>query len=196
MGEGKNPYARADRFTKEAKAAGFAARSVFKLDAIQKRFRLLRPGQRVVDLGCSPGSWAQFAMVMVGKSGRVVGVDVEPPEVGGFTFLHASALDVDLDTLQQSLGGPADVVLSDMAPRTTGDVDGDHLRQIELAERALEVAVGLQSPWLVCKVFDGIDAPPFVERVRRALGAVDRVRPDAVRKNSREFFVVGHPKRP
>jgi 23S rRNA (uridine2552-2'-O)-methyltransferase len=150
-------------------------------------------GQRVVDLGCSPGSWLAFAQERVGASGVVVGVDIEEVKVGGATVLVRSIFDVTADELRAALGGPAHVVLSDMAPRTTGDPFGDHVRQIELARAALSIAKELLAPGgaFVCKVFDGEEAKAFVDEVRRAFRETRRIKPEAVRTNSRELYVVG-----
>lgn len=188
---GSNPY-RGDKLTERAREEGYAARSVYKLQELQKRFRLLRGGQRVVDLGCSPGSWWRYAAQVVGPGGVVVGVDIHEPEVRPGPWLHASVLELSADDLRQALGGDADVVLSDMAPRTTGDPFGDHVRQIELARRALSHAVACLRAGgaFVAKVFDGEDAPAFVDEVRGAFATVKRARPEAVRSRSREFFVV------
>jgi 23S rRNA (uridine2552-2'-O)-methyltransferase len=187
-----NPYKRPDRFTEQAKSEGYAARSVFKLREIQDRQRLLRRGQRVVDLGCSPGSWSRLAAEIVGRDGRVVGVDIQEPEQSFGPVIVASALEVTAEQLIAALEGPADVLLSDMAPNTTGDPSGDHFMQIELAQRALDLASAVLAPGgaMVVKVFDGADAPGFVQRVRAAFTETKRARPEAVRQNSREFFVV------
>lgn len=186
-----NPY-QGDRFTAKAREEGYAARSVYKLTEIQRRFQVLRPGQRVVDLGCHPGSWTRYALEQVGPRGVVVGVDLEETVVPGATLLRGSIEDVGVDALREALGGPADVVLSDMAPRTTGDAFGDHVRQIELARIAVDVALQLGKPGshLVLKVFDGEEAHDFVQSVRPRFEKVKRVRPEAVRQVSREFFLV------
>lgn len=187
-----NPYRRPDRFTEQAKSEGYAARSVFKLKEIHDRLRILRRGQKVVDLGCSPGSWSRFAAEIVGPQGLVVGVDLQEPEARYGPIIVASALEVTPEQLREALGGPADVLLSDMAPNTTGDPTGDHFLQIELAARALDLATALLAPGgaFVVKVFDGQDAPGFVTRVRQTFAETKRARPEAVRQNSREFFVV------
>jgi 23S rRNA (uridine2552-2'-O)-methyltransferase len=187
-----NPYRKPDRFTRQAKEEGYAARSVFKLREIQQRCRILRPGQRIVDLGCAPGSWLAYAAEVAGPSGVVLGVDIEEPTVRPGPVLVKSVYDVTADEIVAALGGPADVVLSDMAPRTTGDPTGDHFVQIELATRAFELACAVLAPGgaFACKVFDGQDAHGFVQRVRASFGELRRVRPEAVRQNSREFFVV------
>jgi 23S rRNA (uridine2552-2'-O)-methyltransferase len=186
-----NPYRRPDRFTRKAKDEGYAARSVYKLEDIQRRFRLLQQGQRVVDLGCFPGSWSRYALREIGKRGLLVGVDLEEPELDG-RWITRSVYDVTVEELSEALGGPADVVLSDMAPRTTGERLHDHVEQIELARRALDLAVALLRPGgsFVVKVFDGEDANPYCAEVKAHFGKLKRVRPEAVRKNSREFFAV------
>ncbi len=187
-----NPWKKADRFTQKAREEGFAARSVYKLQEIQRRLRPLAQGQRVVDLGCTPGSWWKYAAEVVGGRGVVVGVDIAEPDVQPGPFLARSALEVTPEELLEALGGPADVVLSDMAPRTTGDTFGDHVRQLELARRALELARAVLKPGgaFVCKVFDGEEAHDFVMDVRSSFGTVKRLRPEAVRRESREFFVI------
>lgn len=191
-GRADNPYRKPDRFTVQAKEEGYAARSVFKLKELQERHRILRPGQRVVDLGCSPGSWLVYAAEVVGRSGVVVGVDVNEPTARPGPVIVKSVLEVTAEELQEALGGPADVVLSDMAPLTTGDPTGDHFVQIELAARARDLAIALLRPGgtFVCKVFDGQDAHPFVLSLRPRFAEIKRARPEAVRKNSREFFLV------
>ncbi len=188
----KNPYARPDRFTRQARDEGYAARSVFKLKEIDQRFRLLAAGQRVLDLGNAPGSWSKFAIERVGRRGVVVGVDLTEVRIPGGTWLTRSVFEVGADELLTVLGGPADVVLSDMAPLTTGDALGDHVAQLELASCAANLAASLLAPGgsFVVKVFDGEDAPGFVTGLRGDYETVKRVRPEAVRQVSREFFVV------
>ncbi|MCA9488485.1 MAG: RlmE family RNA methyltransferase [Myxococcales bacterium] len=188
-----NPYRKPDRFTQQAKDEGYAARSVYKLTEIQKRFRVLAQNQRVVDLGCSPGSWLAYVAQVVGGRGLVVGVDINEPKVQPGPILVKSVLEVTAEELMEALGGErAQVLLSDMAPLTTGNTDADHYAQIELATRAFELALEVLAPGgaFVCKVFDGEDAHAFVQRVRASFTETRRVRPEAVRQNSREFFVV------
>lgn len=194
-----NPYRKPDRFTVKAKEEGYAARSVFKLKELQERHHLLRPGHRVVDLGCSPGSWLVYAAEQVGRGGLVVGVDLNEPAAKPGPVIVRSVLDVTPEELRAALGDRgANVVLSDMAPLTTGDPTGDHFVQIELASRARDLAIALLEPGgaFVCKVFDGQDAHPFVMSLRATFSEVKRARPEAVRKNSREFFVVATGFRP
>jgi 23S rRNA (uridine2552-2'-O)-methyltransferase len=189
---GKNPYARPDRFTQRAKEEGYEARSVFKLAEIQQRARLLGPGQAVLDLGCSPGSWSRYAAKEVGRRGVVVGVDLTEVADPVGPVLVRSVLEVTDEELLAALGRPPDVVLSDMAPLTTGDTFGDHVRQLELARAAALIAQRLLRPGgaFVVKVFDGEEVPDFLASLRPDYREVRRVRPEAVRQASREFFLV------
>lgn len=181
-------YKRADSWTKRAKAAGYAARSVFKLDEIERRFRVLPRQGRALDLGCFPGSWSKWLQE---RGLSVVGVDLQAPAFPG-TWIVRSVFEVTPEEI-----GPVDVVVSDMAPGTTGDRFGDHVRQIALADRALELAEACLKPGgsFVCKVFDGQDAPALVKRVQARFDEVKRYKPEATRDRSVEFFVVGKGKK-
>ena len=185
----KNPYQKGDRFTKKAKSEGFAARSVYKLSEIDQRTKLLKPGMRVLDLGCAPGSWSAYAAK---KASKVVGVDIKDvPNFPG-TFIHADIAEVSADRLREELGGSPHVVLSDMAQHTVGDKFSDHVPQMRLVELALDRALDLLEPGghFVAKVFDGQDAPAFVKSLRDHFETVRRFKPEATRKISREFFVL------
>lgn len=188
-------YKRPDAWTRKAKAEGYAARSVFKLDEIESRHRIL-PGRggSVVDLGCFPGSWSKW---LIEKGMRVVGVDLKAPALAGGTWIAASVMDVTADQLREALGGAADLVVSDMAPNTTGHTFTDHVRQVALADRALELAVDLLRPGgaFVCKVFEGEETAGFVARVNAAFADVKRLKPEATRGRSVEFFVVAKGKK-
>ncbi len=179
-----------DHYTQKAKDAGYGARSVYKLEEIQRRTKVIRQGARAVDLGCYPGSWSRY-LLQQGVS-RLVGVDFSVPDGIRGHFIEGSALDVEPATILEALGGPADLVVSDMAPKTTGNRQGDHLRQVALAQRALELACALLAPGgsFVTKLFEGPDAQAFVQGVRAHFATVRRVKPDATRKQSVELFVV------
>jgi len=187
-----NPYKKPDRFTQKAKEEGYAARSVYKLQEIDQRFKLLKRGQRVMDLGCAPGSWSAYAIEQIGPKGALVGIDLTPVSLPGGTFLTKSIFDVTPEELTQILGDKPEVVLSDMAPLTTGARDADHYAQIELATSALQVAVASLIPGgsFVVKVFEGQDAKAFELEVRKQFAVTKRMKPEAVRQNSREFFLV------
>jgi len=182
---------RPDHFTKKAKAEGFAARSVYKLEEIQRRFRILKRGARVVDLGCAPGSWSVYAASICGKR-WLVGMDISAMDAYPGTFLHGSILEIPTEQVEEALDGPADVVLSDMAPFTNGNRFSDHIRQLELAQAAFDTACRLLRPGgaFVVKVFDGQDAQEFTVAVRRRFKTVKRLKPPATRNQSVEFFLV------
>jgi 23S rRNA (uridine2552-2'-O)-methyltransferase len=182
-----------DHWNERAKKDGYSARSAYKLEEIQRRFRVIRKQPVVLDLGCAPGSWTQYLGRVTGYRGTVVGVDIQ--DVPGYpgTLLQDSVFDVDPARILELLGGPADLVMSDMAPNTTGNRFTDHVRQIELAEAARSIAAAVLRPGgnFVVKVFDGEDAPEFVLRMRRDYDKARRVRPEATRGKSVEFFMVG-----
>ncbi len=172
-----------DHYTRKAKDAGYGARSVYKLEEIQRRTRVVRRGSKAVDLGCYPGSWSRYLV----KQGvcRLVGVDFRVPEGIRGHFIQGSALEVTAEQLLEALDGPADLVVSDMAPNTTGNRLGDHLRQVELA-----VAVLKPGGAFVTKLFDGPEAQAYVLGVRPHFGKLRRIKPDATRRQSVELFVV------
>jgi 23S rRNA (uridine2552-2'-O)-methyltransferase len=193
-----NPYKKADHFTKEAKAAGYPARSVFKLEEIDRRARLLRQGMTVLDLGASPGSWALYAANKVGGKGKVLAVDLKPLETAlpqNATFVLGDAFALDDTTF--SAAAPYDVVLSDMAPNTTGNRLGDQTRSFELFMRALEVGGRLLKPGgaFVGKIFMGEDLPVARAAVRKLFTEERLIRPEGTRSVSYEIFVVATERR-
>ena len=193
-----NPYQKADHFTKEAKAAGFPARSVFKLEEIDQRCRLLRPGMHVLDLGASPGSWALYAAKKVGPKGKVFATDLKPLETAlppNVTFVQGDAFALDDTVLSAS--APYDVVLSDMAPNTTGNRLGDQTRSFELFMRALEVGGRLVKPGgaFVGKIFMGEDLPLARAAVKKLFAGERLIRPEGTRSVSYEIFVVATDRR-
>jgi len=188
-----NPYRKPDHFTKDAKAAGYPARSVFKLEEIDRRAQLLRTGMRVLDLGASPGSWSLYASKRVGPSGRVFAIDLSPLECAippNTTFLQGDAFAIDDTTLAKH--APYDLVLSDMAPRTTGNRLGDQTRSFELFMRALEVGGRLVVPGgaFVGKIFMGEDLPLARAEARKLFESERLIRPEGTRSVSYEIFVV------
>lgn len=182
-------YNRPDHYTRRAKAEGYAARSVFKLDEIESRMGVLPRRGTVVDLGCFPGSWSKW---LLERGLRVVGVDLTAPDLAGGVWIPRSVYEVSADELRAAAGGPIVALVSDMAPLTTGAKFTDHCRQIELADRALQLAAELVEPGgaFICKVFDGSEAEGFVKRVRAVFPKLRRLKPDATRDRSVEFFVV------
>ena len=189
-----SPYKRPDHFTREAKKAGFPARSVFKLEEIDRRLHLLRPGMRVLDLGAAPGSWSLYAAQKIGPTGRLLAVDLSP--LGTVLPLHATFLQGDALSLEDAaVSGlaPYDVVLSDMAPRTTGTKGVDQARSFELFMRALAVAGKLLAPRgsFVGKIFMSEDLKTARASLKELFGEERLVRPEGTRSVSTELFVVG-----
>ena len=188
----KNPQ---DHYFKKAKQEGFVARSVYKLEEIDTRMRLFRGGYRVLDLGAAPGSWLQYASRAVGDKGRVVGVDRLPVRAvlaANVTVIHADVFEVEPEQLLAD-GGQYHVVMSDMAPTTGGNRFTDHVRSVELCERALLLADNVLrrgGSW-VCKIFDGEDLPPFVAKARLRFERFKRIKPKGTRRESVELYIVG-----
>ncbi|MDI1449471.1 RlmE family RNA methyltransferase [Polyangium sp. 6x1] len=192
--KGKNPYRKPDTFTKAAKAQGFPARSVFKLEEIDRRVRLLRPGQRVLDLGAAPGSWSMYVAQKIGSKGHLLAVDLSEirqafgPNV---TVVRGDALSLANEALAQF--APYDVVLSDMAPATTGSKASDQWRSYELFDRAVSVAEALGGPGssFVGKLFMSEEFQKARERLRSLYDEVRVIRPEGTRSVSSEVFLVG-----
>ena len=190
-----------DRFFRKAKAEGLRARSAYKLEEIQRRWRLLRPGGRVLDLGAAPGGWLQIAAREVGERGFVLGIDLEPIRrlAGPIETWAADALAPGLVERLHSEGqAPYDAVLSDLAPRTSGIREADEARSLELAERALALALQVLEPAgvFVVKVFMGGGFEPFLRTCKASFSTVRVARPEpSVARRSREVYVVGtHPR--
>ena len=198
MHKAKNPYKKPDRFTVAAKKAGFPARSVFKLEEIDRRVRIFKQGMKVLDLGAAPGSWAMYAAQKVGGAGKVFAVDLQPLNVAlpkNVTFLQGDALSLEDDVIAEQ--GPFDVVLSDMAPSTTGVRFTDQTRSFELFMRALAVAEKVCKPsgTFVGKIFMGEDLPIARAKVRELFTKERLIRPEGTRANSYELFVIGEARR-
>lgn len=181
-----------DRYFKQAKAEGYFARSAYKLLEIQEKKHILRAGDRVLDLGCAPGSWMQVAAKLVGTSGVVVGIDLQEvrehiaPNV--FT-LQADAFATQSETLLGSSGKRFDVVLSDMAPSTSGH--GDDLLSVRLCRRVLTLCEVVLRPGgnLCMKVLEGEQCPDLIRETRALFVQAGTTKPAASREVSREIFI-------
>lgn len=188
-----NKRARKDHFHRRARKKGFRARAVFKLQDIDQKYGLLTPGARVLDLGCAPGSWLQYCRTQVGPSGALVGIDRAPLEepVPGARLLVGDVFEVPPEELLGDLAA-FDVVLSDMAPDTTGIRHVDQARSETLFERALELAEATlaEGGHFVGKLFQGPEFPALVTRCRQQFAAVKNVKPPASRSRSIEQYVV------
>jgi 23S rRNA (uridine2552-2'-O)-methyltransferase len=193
MGQ-KNPYARADARTRSAKAQGYPARSVFKLEEIDRRVHLLRSGQRILDLGAAPGSWSLYASQRVGAQGRVLAIDTQEilqAFAANVRVVQGDALDLGNEVLGAE--GPYDVVLSDMAPNTSGNKVRDQAQSFELFMRAASVSgvFGRPGAAFVGKIFMSGDFQAARKAVAELYDRVQVIRPDSTRSQSSEVFVVG-----
>ena len=186
-----------DEYFRRAKAEGYLARSAYKLKEINQRHRVLRPGGRVLDLGCAPGSWMQVARQIVGPKGLVLGVDlaeVDPRIVRtmgeNVRAVQADAWEIEPARLVEFAGGPFDALVSDMAPNTSGH--GDHERSVRLCHRVLDLApdVVRANGHLVMKVFEGGMFKALLERSRKMFHESKGFKPRASRDVSTELYVV------
>jgi len=188
-----------DPYVAEAKKRGYRSRAAFKLMQLDDQVRFLKARARVVDLGAAPGGWTQVAVERA-KGGVVVGIDVTPVEpIAGATVLAKDFYDDDApDALKALLGGPADVVMSDMAAPATGDPQVDHLRIMALAEAAHDFARQVLKPGgaFVAKVLQGGTELGLLDALKRAFASVRHAKPPASRAESAEVYVVAQGFRP
>jgi 23S rRNA (uridine2552-2'-O)-methyltransferase len=184
-----------DHYARKARSERWLARSVFKLQQIDKKLKLIHPREQVLDLGCYPGSWSQYATKMVGTEGEVVGIDLVWPEhfsAPNFKFIQADVFTLDGERLSQEIGG-RNVVLSDLAPRTTGIAITDVAESMKLAKQALQTARALlkRKGRFLCKIFEGEGLNAFRSEASESFEQAQLLRPSAVRKGSREIYLVG-----
>jgi 23S rRNA (uridine2552-2'-O)-methyltransferase len=194
LGQLRDRKHRHDAFFRKARNEGFAARAVYKLEDIDRRVRLFHPGVRVLDLGCRPGSWLQYAVKAVGAHGKVVGVDrlPLPSPVPGAQVMVADIYSLSDEQLLCGLAA-YDVVLSDMAPDTTGIRATDQARSANLVEEALGRAERLLAPLgcFVAKVFQSPEVDKLRKRMARHFADVRLLKPEASRQQSTELYLVG-----
>jgi 23S rRNA (uridine2552-2'-O)-methyltransferase len=186
-----------DPYVAKAKAEGWRSRAAFKFKEIDDKYKLLKPGMRIVDLGCAPGGWCQLAAQRVGSTEahpRVVGIDLLPVDpIPGVVLLEMDFTTEEADErLKAELGGLADGVLSDMAANTTGHKKTDHLRIIGLAEGAVVFAREVLAPggFFLCKLFQGGDTATLITELKRDFATVRHVKPQASRSDSSELYVL------
>jgi 23S rRNA (uridine2552-2'-O)-methyltransferase len=186
-----------DHYAQKARKEHFAARSVYKLEEIDKRFKLIRQGDSMIDLGCSPGSWSQYASLRIGGKGRILGIDLSQMKIdlSNAVFIKGNILETDMSALLVEHGMPekVDAVISDMAPKTTGVKFTDQCRSLELCEMALMVARKHLKPggYFVCKIFDGPDVQHFRADLKKSFKKIEMLKPESTRKESKEFFFIG-----
>lgn len=189
-----------DFYYKKAKLENYPARSVYKLEEPQKKYQLLRKGDVVLDLGCRPGSWSMYAARQVGPQGLVVGIDLQEGEKISITgaakiiWLCGDITEPDIIAeLQENSGSMFQVVLSDMAPQTSGNKWVDQQKSLQLARHSLVVAEQLLNDGgnYYCKVFQGEDVDDFFSEVRKRFKTIKIVKPKSSRTESPEVFVLG-----
>ncbi len=185
-----------DFYHKKAIQMGYRSRAVFKLKQIDHKYGILKNGDTVLDIGCSPGGWSQYSVEKVGQNGKVFGVDIEhmkPLSLRGFNFVPLDIMEPrSIEKLKHVIDGPVNVVLSDLAPNMCGTYEVDVLRQVALAQKAFQIAINLLTLGgrLVLKVFEGPDSRSIEEEARHYFTRVSRFRPAASRKRSSEFYLV------
>lgn len=186
-----------DFYARKAKSENFAARSVYKLEEIDRKYKILRKGQQVLDLGAAPGSWSQFASSVIADTGKILGIDLKPVTIrlNNAIFIEGDIQEFDIQPLIISHGfkGKFDVVISDMAPSTSSNRFTDQARSYDLCVTALQTAIRFLNAGgsFVCKIFDGPDAKSFGDELKNHFKQVYSFRPKSTQKSSKEFFYIG-----
>lgn len=187
-------YKPQDSYFKKAKQEGYRSRAAYKLLELQQRYRVIKPGDKVIDLGAAPGGWLQVAAKIVGQNGRVIGVDLQPIQPLPERNVILLSGDITSKEIQRQittlLGGPANCVLSDLAPKLSGIRDADMARCLELNRTALAVATELLRPGgtLLVKSFISDDLQTLTAELKQDFSAVQRTKPEATRHGSSEFY--------
>lgn len=192
----KKSYQRKDHYYHKAKQEGFRSRAAYKLMELNEKFRLLRPGMHVVDLGCAPGSWLQVISQEVGPSGFVVGLDTEEfslPSLRNATFIRGDVREeMTVQRLFAELGRKVDLIVSDMSPHLSGIKFQDQYRSYELAEQAFKLSQKIlrENGQLVFKIFPGEELEPFKNRLRQNFPQIKTYVPESTRKSSTEMYLI------
>ena len=194
---GRNQWA--DHLTQRAKAENYPARSVYKLEEIQNKFKVMKKNDRVLDLGCAPGSWLLYSARQVGSFGRVFGIDLKQVDIqlpDNVVVIKDNILSLDNNSFLDK-NKIFNIILSDMAPSTTGRKDVDALRSFELCNKALKVADDFlsQSGNFVCKIFQGNDFNAFQKNVKSKFKECKIFKPDSCRKQSKEIYIIAKGKK-
>jgi 23S rRNA (uridine2552-2'-O)-methyltransferase len=179
----------------KAKQEGYPARSVYKLKELQDKYKLIQPGQRIVDLGCHPGSWLRFCSQSVGSEGLVLGLDLKSPTIPmspNILFLQADLLSVPNETIKE-WAGQVELVLSDLSPKTSGIKWLDHQRSLELNLRALEIGFLIlkKGGAEVLKIFEGEGTKAFIKKMKDRFEQVQIHKPKSSRRESPEIYLIG-----
>lgn len=190
----KNPNTWEDHFSKKARKERFPARSVYKLKEIQEKINLIKKGDYVLDLGCYPGSWLKYTSELTGNNGHVVGVDLKSVSIKTPTNVTTYTKDVyqiknDLSYFTKGFN----VIISDMAPATTGNKHVDNSRSFDLCMSALSIAEAhlLPNGSFLCKIFQGEDFNIFIDIIKKKFKHHKIFKPKSSRKSSREIYIIG-----
>ena len=193
---GQGRRGRSDAFQRRARREGYRSRSVYKLMDIQKRSKIFRKDDTVLDLGAAPGGWSQVALEYIDEDGKLVGVDLQHIlPLKGAQFLQGDIREPGTRKEIEKLVPKADVVLSDMSPNLSGNYSVDQARSVELASFALEIASERKANSFVVKVFEGSDFQDFRKAVIDEFGSVRTLSPEASRKQSSEVYLIAKRKR-
>ena len=193
---GQGRRGRTDAFQRRARREGYRSRSVYKLMDIQKRSKIFRKDDTVLDLGAAPGGWSQIALEYIGEDGKLIGVDLQHIlPLKGAQFLQGDIREPETRKELEKLVPKADVVLSDMSPNLSGNYSVDQACSVELASFALEIASERKANSFVVKVFEGSDFQDFRKAVIDEFGSVRTLSPEASRKQSSEVYLIAKRKR-
>ena len=183
-----------DPYVSAAKEMGYRSRAAFKILQLDEQFHFLKGGAKVIDLGAAPGGWSQVVAKKIGAKGKLVALDIQAMDpIEGVDILHMDFMADDApDRLKEALGGPATIVLSDMAPSTTGHTATDHIRILGLAENAAHFAVEVLAPGgtFVCKLFQGGAEKTLLDMLKKHFTKVRHAKPPSSRSDSAELFIV------
>lgn len=185
-----------DHYFKKAKKENFVARSIYKLEEIDQKFKIIKKNDVILDLGSSPGSWSQYCLKKVTDQGKVVGIDLNPVTFkdSRYIFYQQDIFETNWDELKSAHQiQNFNVVVSDMAPKTTGIRITDQARSLELCLKALEVADQFLAPkgHFVCKFFHSDDYKTLLNEMKKKFQQVEALKPDSTRKISKEIFLIG-----
>ena len=187
-----------DPYHKQAKLQGYRARSAFKLKQMDNKFRFLKPGIKVLDIGAAPGSWLQIVSERIGDTGTVIGVDldeIKPLGLPNIKTIQGNILDEETQKkIRNLVGKRLDVVIADIAPNVSGNWDIDQYNQLELARMSMIIAKKLlfRKGWFITKVFQGLDFEEFLRDVKASFKSVKVFKPSASRKSSAEIYLIAH----
>jgi len=187
-----------DHYSRRAKKERFPARSVYKLEEMQQKYHLIKKGDKILDLGCSPGSWLLFAAKLTGNKGHVAGIDLKPVTINIPPHVTTYTGDIfSFKSYSESIGNEFNVVLSDMAPSTTGIKNVDSARSFNLCQAALEIAQKVLLPGgsFACKIFQGEDFKQFSDSAKSSFATCNIFKPKSSRKASKEIYIIAKGKK-